>query len=74
MMGFTKVVAVLHLIGNWLNTYLRQWKQKKAQAERDLSEDDPNAWFDGEFGSDGRVQQYVPPDAKRTNQTNADKN
>jgi len=69
-----KLLAILSLLLNWVEGYIQKQELKKAQAERDLSEDDPNAWFDGEFGSDGRVQQYVPPDAKRTNQTNADKN
>lgn len=69
-----KLLAILSLLLNWVEGYIQKQELKKAQAERDLSEDDPNAWFDGEFGSDGRVQQYVPPDAKRANQTNADKN
>jgi hypothetical protein len=73
-MSVYKLLAILSLLLNWVEGYIQKQELKKAQAERDLSEDDPNAWFDGEFGSDGRVQQYVPPDAKRTNQTNADKN
>jgi hypothetical protein len=73
-MSVYKLLAILSLLLNWVEGYIQKQELKKAQAERDLSEDDPNAWFDGEFGSDGRVQQYVPPDAKRANQTNADKN
>lgn len=66
------LLELLGLLARWIESYRQKVKQKKEQAERDFSEDDPNAWFDDEFGSNGRVQQYVPQDASRTNKTNAD--
>lgn len=64
--------ALLLLLASWIERWRTQVQQQEAQEERDLSENNPNAWFDTEFNAGGGVQQYVPPDAGRTDQTNAD--
>jgi len=69
-MGFTQIVVLLRLITDWINQYLSKIKLKKEQAERDVSETDPNAWFDDQFNASGGVQQYVPA----TNQADTGKN
>jgi Sec-independent protein translocase protein TatA len=69
----SNLLALLLLIGNWIEEFRRQVRHAQAQEERDLAEDNPNAWFDAEFGAVGRVQS-PDPDAARTDQTNTDQN
>ncbi|MCD1628442.1 hypothetical protein [Marinobacter shengliensis] len=69
----SNLLALLLLITSWIEAFRKQVDQANQQKERDLAENDPNAWFDAEFGADGRVQS-PESDATRTNQTNADQN
>jgi hypothetical protein len=53
------VNQILKLLLQWIDKYRRKLKRKKEQAERDASNEDPNAWFDDQFNADGRVQQHL---------------
>lgn len=65
------LLALLYLIASWFERVRKENQYNKDQEERDVSENDPNAWFDVEFNADGRVHK-PGPDASGTNQTNAD--
>lgn len=67
------LLALLYLIASWFERVRKESQYTKDQEERDVSENDPNAWFDDEFGANGRVQS-PEADASRTGQTNTDQN
>lgn len=66
------IPRLLLILVNWLKQWQRQIQKQEDQKERDFSEDSPSAWFDSEFNSGGRVQQYVPPETRRTDKANTD--
>lgn len=67
----SNLLALLLLIANWIEEFRRQVRHSQEQEERDFAENDPNAWFDAEFGADGWVQS-PESDATGTHQTDAD--
>ena len=60
---------LIGILIKWVEEYRKHVQLKKEQTERDLSESDPNAWFDDQFNPDGRVHKH---NADGTRQTNVD--
>ena len=72
-MGTAKLLALLKLIGDWINRFLVRREQKEAQQSHDQLEENPGDWFDEHFGSDADRMRTGAAGAKSaTDQTDPD--